>query len=168
MNLSNGRIWPYTITFLIIMVFSFCVATIVITSKLPVEISDTYMSYYQDVDANANKFIQDRIDFNRKYKIEYMSDRINSKGTVLKYKITDLDSNPISEVSIKVIVTRPNTHKYDMELTNPTYKDGIYSFANIVLPKEGRWDIMAKINVGEFERFYNVKVDTRTKKISQY
>ena len=168
MNLSNGRIWPYTITFLIIMVFGFCVATIVVTSKLPVENSDTYMSYYQDVDANANKFIQARIDFNRKYNIKYLSDKVNSKGTVFRYKITNLDSHPISDAKIKLIVTRPNTHKYDIELNNPTYQDGIYSFANTILPKEGRWDIIAKINVGEFERFYNIKTDTRKKEVKEY
>ena len=168
MNLSNGRIWPYTIAFLVTMVFGFCVVTIMIANTLPVEKSDAYMTSYQDANTNANKLIQARIDFNKKYKLEYITDQIDSKGTVFKYKITDMDLNPVSDAKIKLIITRPNTHKYDIELDNSRFENGIYLFPNTVLPKEGRWDIMAKINVGEFQRFYNVKVDTRTKKISQY
>jgi len=168
MNLSNGRIWPYTIAFLVTMVFGFCVVTIMIANTLPVEKSDTFMSYYQDVDANANKLIQARIDFNRKYKIEYVTGQINDKGTVFRYKITDMDLNPVSDAKIKLIITRPNTHKYDIELDNPRFENGVYLFPSTVLPKEGRWDIMAKINVGNFQRYINFKTDTRTTKIVEY
>jgi len=168
MNLSNGRIWPYAISFLIMMVFGFCVATIMVANTLPVESSDSYMMKYQDANENANNLIQARIDFNNKYKIEYISDNISSKGTIFKYKITDMDLNPVSNAKVKVIVTRPNKHKYDMELNNPSYENGIYSFAVTTLPKEGRWDIMAKINIGELQRFYNFKTDTRTAKIVEY
>jgi len=168
MNLSNGRIWPYTIAFLITMVFGFCVATIKIANSLPVEKSDSFMSYYQDVDENANKLIQARIDFNRKYKLEYITSQINAKGTVFKYKIMDMDLNPVSDAKIKLIITRPNVHKYDIELDNVKFENGIYTFPNTALPKEGRWNIMAKINIGEFQRFYNFKTDTRTTKIVEY
>jgi len=168
MNLSNGRIWPYTIAFLVTMVFGFCVVTIMIANTLPVEKSDTFMSYYQDVDANANKLIQARIDFNRKYKIEYVTGQINDKGTVFRYKITDMDLNLVSDAKIKLIITRPNTHKYDIELDNPRFENGVYLFPSTVLPKEGRWDIMAKINVGNFQRYINFKTDTRTTKIVEY
>ena len=168
MNLSNGRIWPYTIVFLIVMVFGFCVVTVMIANTLPVEKSDAYMTSYQDANTNANKLIQARIDFNKKYKLEYVTDQINSKGTVFKYKITDLDLNPVSDASVKLVITRPNTHKYDIELDNSKYENGVYLFPNTILPKEGRWDIMAKINVGEFERFYNIKTDTRKKEFKEY
>ena len=168
MNFSNGRIWPYTITFLIIMVFGFCVATIIVANTLPVESSDSYMTNYQDANENANKLIQSRIDFNSKYKIEYKSDNITSKGTVFRYKITDMDLNPVENAKIKLIITRPNKHKYDLELNNSVFENGVYSFPTTLLPKEGRWDIMAKINVGEFQRFYNFKTDTRTTKIVEY
>jgi nitrogen fixation protein FixH len=169
MNLiKSGRIWPYTITFLIIMVFGFCVATVYVTSKAPVEKADLYMTSYQDADANANKLIEDRIAFNKRFKIEFLTKRLFLDDTVIEYKITDLDSNPVKNAKIKVIVTRPNEHKYDMELNNPKYENGVYRFESIKLPLEGRWDIMAKINIGEFQRFYNLKADTRYKKVKQY
>jgi len=169
MNLINsGRIWPYTIAFLIIMVFGFCVATLYVTSKAPVQKADLYMTSYQDADANANKLIENRIAFNKRYKIEFLTKRLLTDNTIIKYKITDIDSNPVNGAKIKVIVTRPNEHTYDKELNDPKCENGVYTFESIKLPLKGRWDIMAKIDIGEFERFYNLKADTRYKKVKLY
>jgi len=165
---NSGRIWPYSIAASIIFIFGACVATIVVTSKMPVENSDTYMTYYQDADKNANKFILARIAFDKKYKIENLSDQLNSENTVLKYRVTDLESNPIENAKIKAIITRPNNHKYDQELVNPRYENGLYVFDSVKLPQKGRWDIIAKINVDEYQRFYNFKADTRTKEVKEY
>ncbi len=166
--MSNGRIWPYAIGGAITLVFGFCVATIVVTSKLPVENSDTYMTYYQDADANANELIKARIAFDKQYKIEYLTDGISCDATTLKYRVTDLDSNPVNNAKFKVIITRPNNHKHDQELTNPTVENGVYTFPIVTLPEKGRWDIMAKVNVDDLQRFYNVKTDTRAKEAFEY
>ena len=168
MNLSNGRIWPYAISISIILVFGACVATIIVANKLPVEKSDTYMMGYHQADANANELIKARIAFNKQYKIEYLTDGLSLDSSIIKYRVTDLNSNPISNAKIKVIVTRPNNHKHDQELTNPKFENGVYIFSTITLPVEGRWDIMAKVNVGELQRFYNVKADTRAKEAFEY
>jgi hypothetical protein len=49
-----------------------------------------------------------------------------------------------------------------------SYENGVYSFPSIKLPVEGRWDIMAKVSVGDLQRFYNVKADTREKDAREY
>ncbi len=59
-------------------------------------------------------------------------------------------------------------HTYEQELNNPTFKDGIYIFDSVKLPVEGRWDIMAKVNVDDLQRFYNVKADTRAAEAFEY
>jgi len=166
--MSNGRIWPYAIGTSILLVFGFCVTTIVVTSKMPVEKADAYMMYYQEADANANKLIEARIAFDKKYKIEYVTQGISCEDSIIKYKVTDLDNNPIENAQLKVIVTRPNNHKNDQELLNPSVENGVYTFSSITLPQKGRWDIMAKVNVGELQRFYNVKADTRAKEAFEY
>ena len=168
MNLSNGRIWPYAIGTAILLVFGFCVTTIVVTSTMPVEKSDTYMMYYQEADANANQLIEARIAFDKKYKIEYITDGISCENTVVKYKVTDINSNPVLDAKIKAIITRPNNHKNDQELINPTVENGVYTFSSVKLALKGRWDIMAKINIGDLQRFYNVKADTRAKEVFEY
>ncbi len=168
MNLSNGRIWPYAIGASIIFIFGACVATIVVANTLPVEKSDTYMTDYHDADARANDILQAAIEFNKKYKIEYIPQELQLQGGSISYKISDLDSNPINNAEIKIVITRPNNHKFDQELLLPKVEDGIYTFEQINLPQGGRWDIMAKVNVGELHRFYNIKRDTREMKVVEY
>ncbi len=166
--MSSGRIWPYAIAASIIMVFGFCVATIVVSQQRPVENSDTYMMGYHQADTNANELIQARIDFDRKYKIEYITESLSQENSIIKYRVTDISSNPVDNANIKVVVTRPNNHKHDQELLNPTVSNGVYTFSSVKLAEAGRWDIMAKVSVDDVQRFYNVKADTRAKEAYEY
>jgi nitrogen fixation protein FixH len=150
------------------MVFGFCVATIVITQQRPVEKSDTYMMDYNYADMQANQLIQAEIDFNRKYKIAYVTEFLAQENATIKYQVTDLDGNMVNDAKIKMVITRPNNHKHDQEFNNPSVENGVYSFSNFTLAQAGRWDIMAKVTVGEVERFYNVKADTRAKEAFEY
>jgi len=165
---SSGIIWPYAIGTSILLVFGACIATVVIANKLPVEKSDTYMMNYHEADAKANELIQARIDFDKKYKVAYITDELSLESSVLKYRVSDLNSQTIDNAKIEVVVTRPNNHKHDQTLNSPTYENGVYTFSAIKLPVEGRWDIMAKISVGDVQRYYNVKADTRTKEAFEY
>ncbi|WP_373035246.1 FixH family protein [Sulfurimonas sp.] len=165
---SNGKIWPYAIGTSILLVFGACVATIIVTNTLPVEKSDTYMMGYHEADAKANELIKARIAFDKKYKISYVTDGLSLDGSVIKYKLSDLNSQPVQNAKIEVVVTRPNNHKYDQTLDSSTYENGVYTFPSVKLPVEGRWDIMARVSVGDLQRYYNVKADTRAKEAFEY
>jgi nitrogen fixation protein FixH len=165
---SSGRVWPYAIGASILLIFGACVATIIVTSKMPVEASDTYMMGYHEADANANEIIQAQIDFDKKYTIEYQTQALNVENTQLIYKVTDKEGKAVDNATIKVIVTRPNNHKHDQELLGPIVNNGVYTFAPITLAQEGRWDIMAKVEVDDQQRFYNLKTDTRAKETFEY
>ncbi|MFT5835414.1 MAG: nitrogen fixation protein FixH [Sulfurimonas sp.] len=165
---SNGKIWPYAIGTAIVLVFGACVATVIITSTLPVEKSDTYMMGYHEADAKANDLINARIAFDKKYKIAYITEGLSLDSSVIKYKVSDLESQAIGNAKIEVVVTRPNNHKHDQTLKSSNYENGVYTFPSIKLPVEGRWDIMAKVSVGDLQRFYNVKADTREKVTYEY
>jgi len=164
----SAKIWPYAIGTSILFVFGACVATIVVTNKLPVQKSDTYMMGYQEADAKANEIINETIEFNKKYKIEYITDEFNMQNSTIKYRVSDINSNPLNNADIKVVITRPDNHIYDQELKDPSITDGVYTFSAVKLPLEGRWDIMAKVSVEGAKRFYNVKTDTRNKEIVEY
>ncbi len=164
MNLSNGKIWPYSIASLIVLVFLFCVATVIITSQADIQYSDLYMNDYQQVNGDVNDIIEAKIAFNKKYKVEWLSDGLSVEDTVLKFIVRDLDSNPVNNAKFKVIMNRPESDiKIDLE--EPVVSAGIYTFKSVKLPKEGKWDIMAKVDVDKFYRFYNLKADTRTQEV---
>ena len=168
MNKLSSKIWPYAIAISIFLIFIASIATIIITSKMPVQDSDTYMMNYHEADDRANEIIKQSIEFNKKYKIEYIKQSLTTNNSTIKYRVSDIESNPINDALIKVVVTRPNSHEFDMELTEFSVEDGVYTFKKINLAKEGRWDIMAKVSVGDIKRFYNVKVDTRSMSVIEY
>jgi len=166
MNLSNGKIWPYSIAVAITMVFLFCVATVYVTSQNHINESNLYMEGYHKVDADANKILEAEIAFNKKYTISYIENQLSTQGSTIQYKIVDKNNLPINNATITLMITRPDAN-IDIKPTNPTVKNGIYTFKDIKLPREGRWDIMAKITVKDNYCFYNLKADTRFKKVKK-
>jgi len=168
MNKKDNKIWPYSILIAILLVVFAGAATIVISAKLPVQDSDTYMMGYHEADSKANELIEAKIAFDKRYNLEFLSDTLDMENTTLSYRVTDKNMKVIDNAKIVVVVTRPNTHKYDFELNKPELLNGIYIFKDIKLPVEGRWDIMAKVNVDNNTRYYNAKMDTRSKGAYEY
>jgi nitrogen fixation protein FixH len=167
--ISSGKIWPIAISVAILTFFGAIVFSIsLILDKAPVQRSDSYMMGYHHVDLKANELIQAKIDFDKKYKISYETDFLAQEGSTIKYKITDVAGEPVDDAELTVVITRPDVHKYKQELKNTNVDNGVYSFSDFTLEKPGRWDIMAKVSIGEHERFYNVKADTRAKEALEY
>ena len=168
MKFNSARIWPYAIGGSIVMVFGFCVATVVITSSANIQESNAYMSSYHVADDEANDHINNRIAFDKKYRVEYVSFPMKETGSEIGYRVTDVNSNVIKNAKIKIHVSRPETHEFDQKMDNPEFKNGVYLFSNVKFPKQGLWDVIAKIEVDEFSRFQNVKVDTRNTNSYEY
>lgn len=168
MSKSSGRIWPYAIGLSITAVFGLCVATIMVTSKAHIQESDAYMTHYQDADAKANDLIKSAIAFNKKYKVEYISDAIGNEKPTLKYRITDLDSKAVDSAKIVIATSRPETKEFNQKLENPKVENGVYSFSDAVFPKAGVWNIIAKITIGDDVKYLNVKADTRNNIIYEF
>ncbi|MCD6433211.1 MAG: FixH family protein [Sulfurimonas sp.] len=164
MNLSNGRIWPYSIAFLITMVFGFCVATVIVTSTADIQESDLYMEDYHQINADINDIIEAKIAFNKKYKIEFLSNSLSVENTALKFVVRDLDLNPVDGAKFEVVING-TTGNFQIDLKEPTISDGIYRFESVKLPKEGIWNILVKVKIDDLHRFYNLKADTITKEI---
>ena len=166
--LKSGKIWPYAIAISITFIFGAAIATIVVAVKLPVEKSDAFMMGYHEADAKANELIEAKISFDKKYKISYISDRINKENTVLKYKVTTLDGKVVNDAKLKAVITRPNSRKFDMELSNPKVSNGVYTFDGVKLPLLGRWNVMVKVDVSGETRYLNIKADTRKDKVKEF
>lgn len=168
MKFNSAKVWPYAIAASIIMVFGFCVATIVVAFTLPVEKSDTYMMDYHQADDTANDLIINKINFDKEYKIEYITQKLSQEDSVIKYRVSKLDGTPSNDAKILVVITRPNNHKHDQEVVNPSVENGVYTFKSVKLAQPGRWDIMARVSINDLTRYYNVKADTRAKEAFQY
>jgi len=170
MNKGEDRAlrWPILIGISIILIFFASIATVVVALQNPVQDSDLFMRNYHDTDANINEIIHQKIAFDGKYNIEYVTEQFKADGAALVYKITDKEGNAVDDAELEVVITRPNVHDYDIRLEAPSIKSGVYEFASVALPKEGRWDIMAKVTIGDHMRYYNLKADTRYLETFEY
>jgi nitrogen fixation protein FixH len=160
-NKNSGRLWPYAIAIAITMVFGFCVATVMVTSKADIQQSDAYMTNYQDADAKANDLIKARIAFDKKYKLKYVTETLTQNGCAVKYELTTLDGKPVKDAKMVLAISRPETEKYNEQIKNPVIKDNLYVFNDVKFPKTGAWNLLLKVNIGNDSRFFDIRTDTR-------
>jgi len=168
MKNNRGKIWAYSVGFSIILVFGFCVATVLITSNAGIQVTNEYMTNYQQAEINANNYINNRINFEKKYKIKYVYSKMKEDDSKVKFEVLDLNGKSVENAKINILVSRPDTHIYDQKLSNTTYENGIYVFSGVKFPKVGIWGIIAKVKVAKDSRFYNIKVDTRHSGFVEY
>lgn len=161
MSKQKAMYWPYGIALSFVLIIALIIGTIVVASNNAVEPSDSYMSHYHDIDARYNEIKKAEFAFNARYDLAYATNSFKENNTVVAYKIMDKAGKAVNDASIKVIVTRPNTHAFNIELNDPMVENGVYTFDKITLPKTGRWNVMAHVKIGDDERFCNIKTDTR-------
>jgi nitrogen fixation protein FixH len=158
---NPGTKWPIIIAVSTVAVIIFGVLTIKAAINNPVEMSDYGMQEYHTYDDNVNDIINAKIAFDKKYSISFLTPQVTEKGTVIIFKVTDKNGTAVNDAKINAVLTRPDTSKIDINLTEPIVNDGQYTFKAVDLPKPGRWDILSKVSVGSDQRYYNIKTDTR-------
>jgi len=166
--IKSGKLWPFAIGTAVTLVFSFCVATVMVTGKANIQPSDDYMTSYQDADINANDYIKAKISFDKKYDVAYITESIAGDNPQVKYQLKDKAGKPVNDAKIVIAISRPETKEFDQKLANPKVQNGIYIFEDVKFPKAGIWNIIAKIDVGNEYRFLNIKADTRKKEIKEF
>lgn len=161
MDKNSGKKWPWIIGLSIVGVVAACVVTVKVALNNPVEMSEYGMQNYHEYDSNVNEIIDAQIAFDKNYVIKFITPQISEKGTVIQYTISDKSGKAVDNAKLNVVLTRPDTTKSDLNLSEPTVVNGQYTFKSVDLPKVGRWDILAKVSIGSTQRYYNLKADTR-------
>ena len=160
-NKNAGKKWPWIIGISTLVVIGFAIATIKVAINNPVEMSQYGMQNYHEYDDHVNDIINAKIEFDKKYTIAFLTPQITNKASIVAYEIKDKSGKPVDDANLSIVLTRPDTVKLDIALDKPVVENGVYTFKAIDLPQAGRWDIMAKITIGENQRYYNLKADTR-------
>ncbi len=161
---KNGKIWPVAIAFGIFMVFVLIFWTIKTTLKADLSESDLYQNKYSYIDDNINNIIKNNIAFDKKYSLTY-DITLSTNGSKLIYKITTKEGKPVDNAKLTLVISRPTKEFKDIKLNPVSVKNGVYTFENIKLPKEGRWNLLLKVEIGKDSRYYNLKGDTRYKEL---
>ena len=166
--MDNGKQWPIGIITAILLIVVACVVTVYIALLAPVEENNDMMLDYHALDSNVNDILANSIIFNQTYTLAYVGQGVSMTGSDIAYRIVDKAGNPVNNAKFEVILTRPATLVDNITLGEPEVHEGTYRFASVKVPLEGRWNILAKITVGNHFRHMNLQSDTRDKAVYEY
>ncbi|BCD60910.1 MULTISPECIES: FixH family protein [unclassified Nitratiruptor] len=155
----NKNYWPHFIIALVVFAITLGVWTVKTAIDNPVELDESFMMKYQDVDKNYYKIEKMKREFHKKYDVMPVTQKLSYPNTTFEFKIVDKTGNPVKDAKVTVLFTRPDTSKYDKKVF-AQYKDGVY-IARASLPLEGRWNIELKIELQGLVDYELYKLSTR-------
>lgn len=168
MNSNPGRKWPWIVVGSILGVVGLSYWTVKIALDNPVQMSDIDMQDYRHFEHDANAKINAKIAFEKKYTLEYVTDVFKVDSATVMFKLTTKAGEPVNDANITARITRPGTHEFDKDLQMERVENGVYRFETVSLPKEGRWDVLVRTQVGDDLRYLNLKADTRYPNVFEY
>lgn len=150
--------WPHFIVGLVFFTIGMGVWTVVTAINNPVEMDNSYMMNYHQLDKDINKIIESGKKFDKKYRFNLITKTLKEGENTLLIKVSDKEGNIIQNANIDILVTRPETTKFDKKL-KASFTDGKY-IANVKLEKKGRWNIIIRVKIDGLEKFKTYKLHT--------
>lgn len=151
---AERNYWPHTIVSMIIACIIACGWTIKIALDNPVEMDTFYMEKYQKVDQNINEIIELQTKFDAAFDLAYSTEQFvmgqNSVTLVLK----DKSGKAINDASMTLMLSRPETNKDNNPMKPSKVENGHYTFGPFDIQKPGRWQILTKIEMGDFKGYH--------------
>jgi hypothetical protein len=145
--------WPHFILALVAFAVVLGVWTIKVALDNPVELDNSYMVHYRDLDENFYKIEQARRAFDKSYRVELLNKKLKQEETI-RLRVTDLNGTPVPDATVELLITRPDTTRHDIK-TIARYQNGLYE-ANISFPLEGRWNIVVLTKIDESRYRYDI------------
>ncbi len=155
---NEKNYWPHFIVGLVLFTIGMGVWTVMTAINNPVELDNSYMMNYHQVDADINTIIAKGKAFDKKYDLNLLTKELKEGKNILVVEVKDKNGNAVEGVKVDILVTRPDTTKFDKKLKASF--DGKNYKAEVVLDKVGRWNIIIKASVGETEKFKTYKLHT--------
>ncbi|MDR1975723.1 MAG: 4-hydroxy-3-methylbut-2-en-1-yl diphosphate synthase [Campylobacteraceae bacterium] len=170
---SSKNYWPHGIIISLLLIVCACIYTIVEAVKYPVEMDTYYLDTKQNVDRNYDKIKAAQEAFEKKYIISFevneQDDGLLNVGDGNKVRILinlkdgstggysaqcDFDAN------VELLLTRPETNKYNQNLTYTNAEKCRWFFEPFNIEKIGRWQFQTKITIGEDVGFFTHETNT--------
>ena len=155
----NKNYWPHFIIALVVFTVALGVWTVKTAIDNPVEIDDSYMMSYQELDKNIYKIQQMKRKFQQRYQVRLLTKKLDFPDAHIEFEILTKDGKPVKDAKVEVLLTRPETKKRDIK-TQARYVDGRY-VVEAKLPLEGRWNLLLKITIEDLVDYEKYKLSTR-------
>lgn len=150
--------WPHFVGGLILFGIGLGVWTIVMTIDNPVEMDNSYMMNYHQLDRDINKIIESGKKFDKKYDFALLTKDLKTGENTLLLEVKDKEGNIVKDAKVDILVTRPETTKFDKKI-KAIFENGKY-IAKVKLNKEGRWNLIIRVTIDGLEKFKTYKLHT--------
>ena len=167
-KMSDGKQWPIGVIVSTILIIIACGVTIYIALLQPVQEDADMMMDYHTLDRNVNDIIVAGVVFNKRYSLKYTGEPVSEEGSRLSYQVLDKEGNAVNNAKFEVMLSRPILSGAEFSLGEPRVEDGNYIFDDVKVTKKGRWNILAKVSIGDDFRHMNLKSDTMDKGVYEY
>ncbi|WP_281951560.1 FixH family protein [Nitrosophilus kaiyonis] len=150
--------WPHFIVALVFFAIGLGVWTIKAAIDNPVELDNSYMLNYHAVDEDINDILKKQHIFEKNYDLNLLTNKINVGKNKLEIVLKDKNGKVVKNAKIDILVTRPDTTKYDKKVT-AKFENRKY-VADVDLEHEGRWNIIIKAKIDDAQGFKTFKLTT--------
>ncbi len=151
--------WPHFIILLVLFAIALGVWTVKVAIDNPVELDNSYMMKYQELDSKIYQLERMKKEFYENYELKLLTKKLDFPHASFILELTDKEGNPVPDAKITLLFTRPFTTKEDVNLT-ASYQDGKY-IGEVTLPARGRWDVIVKIQKDNLELFEKYRLSTQ-------
>ncbi len=146
--------YPYVVVGMIIGCVIACGFTVKIAIDNPVEMDTFYMEKYQKVENNINEIMELQGKFDAKFDLAYSTEKFVMGQNSITLKLTDKSGEAINNANITMMLSRPDSNKENKQLLPSNVENGNYTFGPFEINKPGRWQILSKIELGEFKGYH--------------
>lgn len=155
-NVKNERnYWPHTVIGMIVACVIACGWTIKIAvMDHPVEMDTFYMEKYQKVDQNINEILELQAAFNAQFDLTYSTEKFALGKNSMVISLKDKKGNAVENAKVTMMLSRPDSNHENQQLSPSSIQNGEYHFGPFEIAKVGRWQILSKIEVGEFKGYH--------------
>jgi nitrogen fixation protein FixH len=152
------NLWPLGILGLLMFGVALTLWTLDAASNNKVQMDNSYMANYHDVDENYNELVSKRDTFNKKFILDLEEINLKMGENRVNVKLFSKDIEPIKDAQVTALITRPHTVEQDIKIDTFSYTEGgEYLSSPFTLDKKGRWQIIVKVKVGDYETFEKLK-----------
>jgi nitrogen fixation protein FixH len=131
-----------------------CAWTIKIALDNPVEMDTFYMEKYQKVDQNINEIIELQAKFDVAFDLGYSTEQFTIGQNSISLTLKEKSGKVVSDATITLMLSRPETNKDNKTLKPTSSENGTYTFGPFDINKPGRWQILTKIEKGDFKGYH--------------
>jgi nitrogen fixation protein FixH len=155
---TRVNLWPIGILALLLFGVGLTLWTLDAAANNKVQLENSYMANYHDVDERFNDIMSKKVNFEKNFILDLEEVNLKLGENNLNVKLFSKDIIPVKNAKITALITRPHTVESDIKIETFKYsQDGEYESSNFKLEQKGRWEVILKVQVGDYETFEKLK-----------